>query len=106
MVQGVFQVFRRRLSLAQAARFAGVLPPLLRALFVADWNPEEVRLPFGSIAEMNEEVRALRPAHNFAPPNSIQTVALALKTCISSSELHAALAQLPRAAAQFWEQTV
>lgn len=36
MTQGVFQAFRRRLTLADALRFAGVLPVGLRALFVAD----------------------------------------------------------------------
>jgi len=32
MTQGVFQVFRRRLDLEAAIRFANVLPPVLRAL--------------------------------------------------------------------------
>jgi uncharacterized protein (DUF2267 family) len=46
MVQGVFQTFRRRLDLKDAIRFAGVLPAVLRAIFVADWNTEEPRRPF------------------------------------------------------------
>jgi uncharacterized protein (DUF2267 family) len=39
MVQGVLQTFRRRLTLPEAIQFAGVLPVVLRALFVADWHP-------------------------------------------------------------------
>jgi uncharacterized protein (DUF2267 family) len=39
MTQGVFQVFRRRLNVTEALRFADTLPPVLRAIFVADWNP-------------------------------------------------------------------
>ena len=46
MVQGVFEVFRRRLSLADAIRFANILPAGIRALFVADWDPSEAQRPF------------------------------------------------------------
>lgn len=38
MVQAVLQTFRRRLTLQDAIRFAGILPPVLRSLFVADWD--------------------------------------------------------------------
>lgn len=47
MVQGVLQTFRRRLTLPDAIHFAGVLPPVLRALFVADWDTSEPRRSFG-----------------------------------------------------------
>lgn len=40
MVQGVLQTFRRRLEISEAIRFAGVLPPVLRAIFVADWDQD------------------------------------------------------------------
>ena len=38
-VDAVLRVFRRRLSADDALRFAGALPPVLRAIFVADWEP-------------------------------------------------------------------
>jgi uncharacterized protein (DUF2267 family) len=38
MVQGVLQVFRRRLEVNEAIRFLSVLPVGVRALFVADWD--------------------------------------------------------------------
>jgi uncharacterized protein (DUF2267 family) len=41
MVQAVLLTFRRRLSIVEAIRFANILPPVLRALFVTDWDPEE-----------------------------------------------------------------
>lgn len=41
MVVGVLHTFRRRLTIDQALRFAGVLPPILRAVFVEDWHPSE-----------------------------------------------------------------
>jgi uncharacterized protein (DUF2267 family) len=45
MVQGVLQAFRRRLDVMDAVLFAGVLPPVLRAIFVANWDTDEPRLP-------------------------------------------------------------
>ena len=75
MLQGVLQVFRRRLDVGDAVRFASVLPPLVRALFVADWDVDEPRRKFGSRVGMTEEVRSLRAAHNFAPGTAIRDVA-------------------------------
>lgn len=58
-VQGVLQAFRRRLTAQAAIDFAQVLPSVLRALFVADWqraNP----LPPGTRADWTAEAMALR----------------------------------------------
>jgi uncharacterized protein (DUF2267 family) len=41
MLQGVFLVFRRRLSVADAIRFANPLLAVLRSLFVADWDTNQ-----------------------------------------------------------------
>ncbi len=65
MIQGVFNVFRRRLTREDAIIFNGVLNAGMRALFTADWNPYEKILPFGSIESMTKEVKSLRPDHNF-----------------------------------------
>ncbi len=102
MTQGVFLVFRRRLTLADAIRFACVLPPGLRALFVGDWDPELVPLPFASRELLVREAQALRPLHNFAPDTCIQDVAAALRRHVSSSALDGVLAALPEAAQRFW----
>ncbi len=40
MLQAVLQVFRHRLTVGQAIAFAKVLPPVLRAIFVSDWDVE------------------------------------------------------------------
>src|SRR5947209_1595959 len=79
MVQGVFQTFRRRVKVGEAIRFAGVLPPVLRAIFVADWNTEEPVRPFEDFATMTKEVQALRAEHNSAPDTAIRDVASALR---------------------------
>jgi uncharacterized protein (DUF2267 family) len=102
MVQGVLQAFRRRLTPREAAQFANVLPPVLRAIFVADWNPDEPRRPFGDRAVLTREVQALRPDHNFAPESSIRDVATALRKNIDEAALDRVLAQLPPGAADYW----
>ena len=102
MVQGVLQAFRRRLTPAEVALFANVLPPLLRALFVADWNPDEPRRPFEGRDVLTREVLALRPDHNLAPESSIRDVATALRKNIDEAALDRVLAQLPPGAADFW----
>ena len=103
MVQGVFQAFRRRLDVKEAIRFANVLPPVLRALFVADWDLDEPRRPFEDRTTMTREVQALRPDHNFAPDSSIASVAAALRRNIDQVELDRVLANLPPGAQAFWQ---
>lgn len=102
MVQGVLQAFRRRLEVKDALRFAGALPPGLRALFVADWNIDEPRRPFSDLATMTREVQGLRPDHNVSPDSAIRDVAKALWQNIDAAVLERVLAQLPEGAAAFW----
>ncbi len=102
MTQGVFQVFRRRLDLEAAIRFANVLPPVLRAIFVADWNPKDPVIPFSGRAAMTREVQALRQDHNFSPDTCIRDIALALRRSIDVDALNQVLSSLPEGAAEFW----
>lgn len=102
MVQGVLQTFRRRLTLPEAIRFAGVLPPVLRALFVADWDTNEPRRSFADRAEMTQEVQSLRADHNFAPDTAIQAVAIALRKNIDEAKLDDVLSTLSAGAYDFW----
>lgn len=102
MAQGVLQTFRRRLSLPDAVRFAGVLPAVVRALFVADWDPAEPQRPFADRAAMTAEVRALRPDHNFSPDTAIRDVAAALRKHVDEAIFDRMLATLPAGAVDFW----
>src|SRR3712207_1360011 len=52
MVQAVLLTFRRRLSVIEAILFANILPPVLRALFVTDWNPKEPQREFRDPADL------------------------------------------------------
>ncbi|MFG1403805.1 DUF2267 domain-containing protein [Xanthobacter sediminis] len=102
-VQGVLYAFRRRLTLKDAIRFAGVLPPILRAIFVADWNVDEVQAPFEDRSVMTREAQSLRKDHNFSPATCIRDVAVALRSCIDEREFDRVLASLPPRAAEFWD---
>ncbi|MCU0537964.1 MAG: DUF2267 domain-containing protein [Hydrococcus sp. Prado102] len=98
----VLQTFRRRLTLPEAIYFAGVLPPVLRSIFVADWDTNEPRGSFGERAEMTQEVQSLRAEHNFAPNTAIRAVAVALRKNIDEARLDNVLNNLPTAARDFW----
>ena len=102
MVQGVLQAFRRRIEIKDAIRFAGVLPVGARALFVADWDPDETIVPFGDRGAMTREAQALRSNHNFSPDNAIRSVAIALRRNVDEQAFDRVLARLPRDAAAFW----
>ncbi|WP_069791525.1 DUF2267 domain-containing protein [Cyanobacterium sp. IPPAS B-1200] len=103
MTQGVFQVFRRRLSTKDAIAFAHVLPICLRALFVSDWDVDEEKKPFASLEEMTEEVKLLRNDHNFSTKTAIRDVAKALRRHVDEEAFDNLLAQLPEGAMEFWQ---
>ncbi|MEK1889276.1 MAG: DUF2267 domain-containing protein [Phyllobacterium sp.] len=67
MVEGVLVAFRRRLALEDAIVFVKVLPPMLRALFVKEWDPFEPRSEGWDRALLTREVKALRAHHNLSP---------------------------------------
>jgi len=105
MVQAVFLTFRCRLPLAEAIRFANVLPPVLRAIFVADWDTSEPQRPFEDGATMTREVQSLRPDHNFnfSPDTAIRDVAVALRKNVDQTEFDNMLAGLTAEARDFWK---
>jgi len=74
-VDGVLQVFRRRLSVEQGLAFADVLPAVLRAIFVYDWDVSVPPLPFAPRANLTREAQAVRPHHNLTPDNAIAATA-------------------------------
>jgi len=103
MVQGVFQVFRRRVDLKSAISFSNVLPVGMRALFVADWNLDEEQLTFTDMETMNREVRQLRSDHNFSTPSAIQQVAVAVKKYVDQEEVRKVLSEISDEALAFWQ---
>jgi uncharacterized protein (DUF2267 family) len=105
MVEGVLHVFRRRLSFEQVLRFANVLPPVVRALFLENWRIAEPPVAFAPRTVLVEEVRALRHEHNFSPANAIEAVAHALRHTIGDVALDEVLSEFPPEARTFWAST-
>ncbi len=102
MIQGVLIAFRKRLDYRQAIGFANVLPPVLRAIFVADWNLDEPKQDFEDRAAMTRDVQSLRKDHNFAPDSCIADVAKALRKHVDLAQFERFLEQLPEGAREFW----
>ena len=102
VVQAVLWVFRRRLHVQQAIAFAQLLPPVLCAIFLQDWNPAEPVAEFDDPAKLGREAQSIRGDHNFAPDDAIARVAAVLRRHVDSAELDALLSSLPTAAAKYW----
>ncbi|GEO83229.1 MULTISPECIES: DUF2267 domain-containing protein [Alphaproteobacteria] len=103
MLQAVLQVFRARLTFAQAIAFVAVLPPVLRAIFVSDWDVDAPRRDFASREAMTAEVRALRPDHNFSTASAILDVATVLRRHVDREAFERAIVCLPDGARAFWD---
>ncbi|MCP3925915.1 MAG: DUF2267 domain-containing protein [Desulfobacterales bacterium] len=103
MVVGVLYTFRRRLSVNDAIRFANVLPPVVRAIFVSDWDLVQEILPFQDIKTMTDEVKSLRKEHNFSLDTAIQDTATALRRNVDLIEFDKILLTLTKEAQEYWQ---
>ena len=102
-VQAVFIVFRKRLTIEQAIAFASVLPAVLRAIFVQDWNTAEARREFLDLDAMNAEVKAVRQAHNFSPEDAIEQVAAVMWRHVDRDAFRKTLTAISPEALAFWD---
>lgn len=105
-VDAVFQVFRKRLTPEQGLAFASVLPSVLRAIFVKDWNVGEDPVDFSSREEMTREAQEIRKDHNLTPDNAIEATAWALRRCTDQRDLDRVLSSFPKQAREFWQVDV
>ncbi|KAB2677035.1 DUF2267 domain-containing protein [Brucella tritici] len=102
VVEAVLLTFRHRLDVDQAIRFAAILPPVLRAIFVANWDIVEAKRPFQNRQALTREVKSLRKDHNFAPDSAIYDVAKTLRVHIDHVELDDFLAGLSDEVREYW----
>ena len=102
----VLQVFRRRLTAQQGLDFAGVLPSVVRAIFVAGWDVTAPPVPFAARDALLREVKNIRPHHNLTPDNAIEAVAWATRRHTNRRDFDRVLARLPQGAAAFWHVEV
>lgn len=105
-IDAVFQVFRCRLTVAQALEFADLLPAVAHALFLARYDSAAVPLPFADRATMTAEAKSVRPHHNLTPDNAIAAVAYALHRHTNPIDLARVLAAIGPEAEAFWHVDV
>ncbi|MEO1140355.1 MAG: DUF2267 domain-containing protein [Pseudomonadota bacterium] len=101
-VDAVLQVFRRRLTAQQGLDFAAVLPSVLRAVFVYDWDVSVSPVPFTTRDRLVREVKQVRANHNLTPDNAIEATAWAVRRCCNARDFERVLAGLPDGAVAFW----
>lgn len=105
-VDAVFQVFRRRLTAQEGLNFASVLPSVLRAIFLHNWDVTEPRAAFGDREALIAEVKQVRVNHNLTPDNAIEATAWAVRRCTDGRDFERVLAKLPADARAFWHVEV
>ena len=101
-VQSVLIVFRRRLEVAEALAFADVLPAVLRAIFVSEWDVDEDIRPFTDRQTLTKEVQQFRRNHDFSPDTAIEDVAAVLRRHVDVAALDNVLTKLLPGAAHYW----
>jgi uncharacterized protein (DUF2267 family) len=101
-LRAVLHVFRAHVSVGDALTFAGILPPVVRAIFVEDWDANMPVTPFPARDVLAEEVKTVRRDHNFAPDTAIADVAGVLRRHINAEDLDRVLRSMPPPAAQYW----
>lgn len=101
-LQGVLLAFRARLSLEEAIQFAQVLPPLVRALFVMEWDPRAPKKTVGDPGTWARDVQELRVNHNISPSSAVENVAAVLRRHVDSEMFESCLGKLPDFAKVFW----
>lgn len=105
-VDAVLQVFRRRLTAQQGLDFASVLPSVLRAIFVNNWEPTEYPARFSERTELTSEVKQVRVNHNLTPDNAIEATAWAIRRCTNKRDFERVLQKMPEGSDAFWHVDV
>lgn len=101
--RAVFLVFRSHVEPQMALDFANALPPVLRAIFIEDWNLASPVTPMPGKEKLRAEVKAIREAHNFSTDTAIAEVAVALRQNMNESDYDLMLKSLPSEAATYWK---
>jgi len=101
-LRAFLHVFRSHLPIKDALAFAGALPPVVRAIFVEDWDAELPVSPFPDRQRLAWEVQHVRQDHNVAPETAIEDVAGALRRHIDETALDRILADLGTDAVAYW----
>ena len=102
MLEAVLHAFRAHLTAREALAFAHHLPPVIRAIFVDDWDMDQPVSPFPDRAGLQREILALRNNHNLSTPTAMEDVAAALRETMDGEDFARMIAVLPEAGAALW----
>lgn len=102
MVEAVLHALRSHMSLREALAFADRLPPVLRAIFVSDWDIEAPVKPVTDRAGLQREILGLRHNHNVSTPTALEDVGATLRETMGRDEFSHLLSALPADLARFW----
>ncbi len=102
MVEAVFHALRSHMNVGEALAFADCLPPVLRAIFVSDWDVDAPIRPTTDRAGLQREILALRHNHNLSTPSALEDVGAALRQNMDGEEFGRLLDTLPPDLAGFW----
>ncbi|MCD2174052.1 DUF2267 domain-containing protein [Rhizobium sp. C4] len=102
MVEAVFHALRSHMSAREALAFADLLPPVLRAIFVSDWDIDVPVLPMTDRAGLQREILALRHNHNLSTPSALEDVGAALRENMEPEKFARLLDIMPAELAGFW----
>lgn len=102
VVNAVFRAFRRRLAQGEVLIFAAALPPLLGALFIETWRPDDTGPASWEPEEVLRDVKGLRPHHNLATDQAVAQVGAVLRRHVDAAVFTQTLRHLPLEAAHFW----
>jgi len=102
MVEAVFHALRCHMSMREALAFADLLPPVLRAIFVSDWDVDAPVKPMTDRAGLQREILDLRHNHNLSTPTALEDVGAALRETMDREEFGRLLDALPSDLGHFW----
>ena len=104
-VYGTLIVFRRRLTVQQVIEFAAVLPTVLSAILISDWDVDARPVPFDTRASMTAEVQSVRRNHNLSPNSVIADVAAAAWKHVDPIAFERCLERIGPDAVAFWSSS-
>ena len=101
MLRAVLHEFRCYMTVDQAIDFAGALPPVTRAIFVADWVPADAPPPPSPKEFADAVVKRLAP-HHISPDSIVGDVFAVLAPRMAAAKAAGALDPLPNGLKQLW----
>lgn len=99
--QAVLHAFRARICVQDALDFANLLPAILRAIFVADWQIAPPR-PWPTRDDLRSEMLDLRRDHNFCPPDLLEVLLRAIPATTRRMEFDRLMIRIGPEAGDFW----